>query len=187
MTGRQRARRDKLVVDHLGLVRHIAREVKDRLPPCFELDDLISVGTEAMLKLAPDYEPKRGVSFGIFARKRIKGAMLESVRRKNWDRQTQPPLLEEHDFIVDDRGGQAAIEQGIDRRQRAELVRAAIEALPRREGLVIELHYGQGLELQAIAHEHVEVGAARVSQIHTSGLRELRRQLHLRGYFREAA
>src|SRR5579864_514359 len=51
-------KRDRLVEQNLGLVYKIAREIHQNLPPCFELDDLISTGFVALLNAAVLYRPR---------------------------------------------------------------------------------------------------------------------------------
>lgn len=97
-TGDHRARvlqdRDTLIETHLKLVPPIARSIKKHLPPSFDLDDLISEGNIGLMHAASRYQPKAhgGTPFGPFARKRIHGAIVDSVRRKAWTENTANPL-----------------------------------------------------------------------------------------------
>lgn len=88
------AARDTLVKNHLKLVPPIAQRVKKSLPPSFELDDLISEGNIGLIRAAMRYDPGRhdGTPFSAFARPRIHGAMVDSVRRKAWLENTANPL-----------------------------------------------------------------------------------------------
>jgi RNA polymerase sigma factor (sigma-70 family) len=86
--------RDTLVETHLKLVPPIARRVKKKLPPSFELDDLISEGHIGLMRAAERYSPREhgGTPFSAFARPRIRGAMVDSVRRRAWIENTANPL-----------------------------------------------------------------------------------------------
>ncbi len=89
-----RSRRDGLIIEHLKLVPPIARRVKTRLPPSFELADLISEGTVGLIHAADRYCPRshNGTPFSAYARQRIHGAIVDSVRRKCWVENTAFPL-----------------------------------------------------------------------------------------------
>lgn len=75
------SRQAELVDQHLPLIRHIALGLSRSLPPSFPVEDLIQEGVIGLLRAATQYNPSRGVPFACFSRKRIRGAMLESVRR----------------------------------------------------------------------------------------------------------
>lgn len=78
-----RARRDRLIEEHLGLVDGIARAVARRLPPYFDIEDLVGAGNIALLSAATRYRPgdHGGAPFSAYARQRIRGAMLDSIRK----------------------------------------------------------------------------------------------------------
>jgi RNA polymerase sigma factor (sigma-70 family) len=91
---RQLQRRNELIEQHLDLVRAIAANVKRSLPPSFELDDLIAVGCIALVESADRYRPSEhgGAPFSAYARFRIRGAILDSVRRRHWTENTRIAL-----------------------------------------------------------------------------------------------
>jgi RNA polymerase sigma factor for flagellar operon FliA len=76
--------RDRLVTEHIGLVRSMAQRLAQRLPAQFELDDLISVGIMGLMDAAGRYRASTGVPFDAFARRRIRGAMLDALRDLDW-------------------------------------------------------------------------------------------------------
>lgn len=84
------AARDALVTEHMHLVPPIAARVKMRLPDCFDVEDLEGAGYFGLIRAATRYRPRKhgGTPFSAFARIRIHGAMLDSVRRKHWDEAT---------------------------------------------------------------------------------------------------
>jgi RNA polymerase sigma factor for flagellar operon FliA len=79
-----RGGRDQLVMDHVGLVRTLAQRLAQRLPSQVELSDLIGVGVLGLIDAATRYKPGLGVPFDAFARRRIQGAMLDSLRDMDW-------------------------------------------------------------------------------------------------------
>jgi RNA polymerase sigma factor for flagellar operon FliA len=76
--------RDRLVTEHVGLVRSMAQRLAQRLPAQFELDDLVGVGVMGLMDAASRYRPSTGVPFEAFARRRVRGAMLDALRDLDW-------------------------------------------------------------------------------------------------------
>jgi RNA polymerase sigma factor for flagellar operon FliA len=79
-----RNERDRLVMEHVALVKTLAQRLAQRLPSQVELSDLISVGVLGLIDAATRYKPGLGVPFDAFARRRIQGAMLDSLRDMDW-------------------------------------------------------------------------------------------------------
>lgn len=71
-------------MNHVGLVRALACRLAYRLPSQIELSELIGVGTLALVDAAGRYKPSLGVPFDAFARQRVHGAMLDSLRGLDW-------------------------------------------------------------------------------------------------------
>src|ERR1041385_560412 len=78
----QKALRDSTVLEHLPLVISIAVRVHENLPVYVELDDLIHAGILGLLDAASTN--RKNVIFQIYARHRIKVAILESLRKADW-------------------------------------------------------------------------------------------------------
>jgi RNA polymerase sigma factor for flagellar operon FliA len=76
-----RSERDALVLAHVDLVRTLASRLGRRLPAAVEHSELVSVGVLGLIDAASRYQPALGVPFDAFARRRIHGAMLDSLRR----------------------------------------------------------------------------------------------------------
>lgn len=76
-----RERRDRLVLDHLSLVKVLASRLSRRLPSHVDGTELVGVGVMGLMDAAGRYEPSTGVPFDAFARQRIHGAMLDALRR----------------------------------------------------------------------------------------------------------
>ena len=74
-------RRDQLIVEHLPLVTAIAAHVQRSLPVHTELDDLIHAGTMGLVDAATKYRDDKEVAFPTYAKHRIKGAILDSLRQ----------------------------------------------------------------------------------------------------------
>lgn len=76
--------RGALVTSYANLVKRIAHHVKARLPDSVQLDDLIQAGMIGLLEAHENYDGSRGANFETFASIRIRGAMIDEVRRGDW-------------------------------------------------------------------------------------------------------
>lgn len=83
-TPAQNGDRDRVVLDHLPLVRAIAVRVHDNLPVYIDVDDLVHAGILGLFDAVSKYQPDRNVSFSSYAKHRIKGAILDSLRQLDW-------------------------------------------------------------------------------------------------------
>ncbi|MDN3524844.1 RNA polymerase sigma factor FliA [Halomonas sabkhae] len=73
-----------LLEEYLPLVRRQALALQVRLPASIELDDLIQAGTEGLLEALGRFDAAQGASFATFASQRIRGAMLDELRSRDW-------------------------------------------------------------------------------------------------------
>lgn len=76
--------RDRVVMEHLPLVKAIAIRVHEGLPVHVELDDLVHAGILGLFDAATKYNPHKKVAFSSYAKHRIKGAILDSLRQMDW-------------------------------------------------------------------------------------------------------
>jgi RNA polymerase sigma factor for flagellar operon FliA len=75
--------RDALLRDNLSLVHHVARKLARRLADDADLDELVSAGTLGLMSAAESFDPGRGLAFSTFAVPRIRGAILDELRRQD--------------------------------------------------------------------------------------------------------
>lgn len=80
----QREYTDTLVEDYLPLVKKIGLHLVAKLPESVELDDLLQVGMIGLIQARDSFDASQGASFATYAGIRIKGAMLDEVRRNDW-------------------------------------------------------------------------------------------------------
>src|SRR5579864_7184046 len=78
------ARRDRIVLEHLPLVKAIAVRVHENLPVHVDMDDLVHAGILGLFDAASKYNPDKQVAFSSYAKHRIKGAILDSLRQLDW-------------------------------------------------------------------------------------------------------
>jgi RNA polymerase sigma factor for flagellar operon FliA len=76
--------RDQIVLDHLPLVKAIAIRVHESLPVHVDLDDLIHAGVMGLFDAVTKYDGTKNVVFHSYAKHRIKGAILDSLRQLDW-------------------------------------------------------------------------------------------------------
>lgn len=75
------SRRDDLILDHLWLVRHILGKIAVHLPPEVDVPNLESAGTLGLVEAATKFDPERGIKFATYAYPRVRGAILDEMRR----------------------------------------------------------------------------------------------------------
>jgi RNA polymerase sigma factor for flagellar operon FliA len=78
------SKRDRVVLEHLPLVKAIAVRVHENLPVHVDLDDLVHAGILGLFDAATKYNPDKKVVFSSYAKHRIKGAILDSLRQLDW-------------------------------------------------------------------------------------------------------
>src|SRR5882724_12061821 len=78
------ALRDRVVLEHLPLVKAIAVRVHENLPVHVDVDDLVHAGILGLFDAANKYNPEKQVVFSSYAKHRIKGAILDSLRQLDW-------------------------------------------------------------------------------------------------------
>jgi RNA polymerase sigma factor for flagellar operon FliA len=221
--------KDQYIADFAPLVKRIAHHMMTKLPACVEVDDLVQAGMIGLLDAINRFEGSLGAQFETYAAQRIRGAILDELRRADWLPRslrkkvrrieaavsvmeqrlgcspTEQELTDElnmspaeyHETLRDARGGQVIYyedfqtnddEHFLDRRcpepqnnplealldedLRATLTKA-IEDLPPREKLMMDMHYEQELNLREIG-EVLGVSESRVCQLHTQAIARLR-------------
>jgi RNA polymerase sigma factor FliA len=74
----------QLIEQCQGMVRSLALAIHRKLPPRYELDDLIAYGQVGLAEAANDFDPDRGSQFATFAYYRIRGAIYDGVSKMTW-------------------------------------------------------------------------------------------------------
>ena len=102
---------EDLVERHATMVKRIAVHLQGRLPDGIETDDLVQAGLIALLDAARQYTPEKGASFETYASIRVRGAMLDEVRRNDWTPRSvyrKQRELAEAVRVVENRTGESA-------------------------------------------------------------------------------
>ncbi|MCH8842048.1 MAG: sigma-70 family RNA polymerase sigma factor [SAR324 cluster bacterium] len=75
---------DQLVVQHASLVKRIALHIMGKLPANILLDDLYQAGMLGLLEASTKFDSSKGASFETYAGIRIRGSIIDEVRRGDW-------------------------------------------------------------------------------------------------------
>lgn len=220
---------ESLVIAHMPMVKRVAIHLKARIPPFMEVDELVQVGMVGLIEASRSFNPTLGIPFEGFALTRIRGAMLDEVRRLSFlprsavafnasenasvhtlmaelGRQPTQAELAAHmgkdlpsyhkerdaaqrfetyslEVVTDEVMGMAddsdnQPEVVLEKAQMMHALESAIEGLPERERMVLQLYYVEGLILKEIV-EVLGVTESRVSQILSGTVKKLRQQLHI--------
>ena len=92
--------RDQIVIEHLPLVKAIAIRVHENLPVHVDLDDLVHAGVLGLFDAVEKYDSARDVAFQAYAKHRIKGAILDSLRQLDWASRDQRKRQKQADAVT---------------------------------------------------------------------------------------
>lgn len=118
------AQEERLLIEHLSIVRFLARRIHDGLPQHVELEDLISAGVVGLLDALSKFDPAKKVQFRSYAQFRIRGAILDGLRMLDWgprDLRRKGRAVEEAIRTLTARMGESPTEPDIAREMQMEL------------------------------------------------------------------
>ncbi|MCD5406076.1 MAG: FliA/WhiG family RNA polymerase sigma factor [Desulfotomaculum sp.] len=226
--------REKLIINYLPLVRNIAGRLAVKVPFFLQQDDLESCGIIGLMEAVDKFDPDLGVAFESFAYHRIRGAMLDELRRQNWLPRTvwQKQQLIKSAHLKLQQNGQEVTEKAlvkatgislpelreitspvnsgqvysldedvystegdavrrgdlvegpdsfepleeISKAEDAKILAVAVEALNKREKLILALYYQEKLTLKEIG-KVLAVSESRVCQLHSQAIKRLKKAL----------
>lgn len=76
--------KEKLIVYYISLVKKIANKISYQLPEHYSKDDLFSYGVFGLIEAVERYNPELGIPFSSYASKRIKGSIVDGIRKEDW-------------------------------------------------------------------------------------------------------
>lgn len=168
------------------LVWYVVNRIRPRLPVSVSEEELFSAGLYGLMKACRSYDPARGAVFKTYAYHRIRGAILDELRRLDFlprslrDRAKEmgedPPSIL---AIPTDEDGNESLpalhrEEGVERTDLHAALLLEIDGLPDKMRLVMTLYYQKGLRMREIG-EQMRLTESRVSQIHSNAILRLRR------------
>jgi RNA polymerase sigma factor for flagellar operon FliA len=174
------------------LVWYVVNRIRPRLPVSVSEEELFSAGMFGLLKACRSYDPDRGAVFKTYAYHRIRGAILDELRRLDFlprslrDRaravgEDAPAVLA---IPTDEDGNESlptrSVESASERSDMHGALLKEIERLPEKMRLVMTLYYRQGLRMREIG-DRLRLTESRVSQIHSNAVLRLRRAMQVAG------
>ena len=75
---------ERILLEHLPIVRFLARRIHERLPQHVDIEDLVSAGVVGLMDAFSKFDPAKKVQFRSYAQFRIRGAILDSLRTLDW-------------------------------------------------------------------------------------------------------
>ncbi len=76
--------RERLIEIYAPLIKYVSGRLALFMPPTVEFDDLIGYGAIGLIQAIDRFDPSRGVKFSTYALARIRGAMLDGIRKSDW-------------------------------------------------------------------------------------------------------
>jgi len=76
--------RNRMIEEHLPLVRNIAAGLSSQTSPNVDYEDLVSIGVFGLIDAIDNYDPERNVKFSSYCKARIRGAMIDELRQLDW-------------------------------------------------------------------------------------------------------
>jgi RNA polymerase sigma factor for flagellar operon FliA len=181
--------RSALIERHITLARNLARRVRLVDTPLADADDLASAAFLGLIDAVDRFEPGRGVPFEAYASFRIRGAIIDEVRRTDERGRSAAasmvPAAISLDGLVEDEWRQflATPDDGVDQKFENEDLRGRVEGalrdLPPRQREVLARYYADALTLRQ-AGQRMGISEARACQLHGRAITNLRRALSVR-------
>lgn len=76
--------KEKIIENYIPLIKHIVNRMNINLPPYLEYEDLISYGVFGLIQAIERYDAKKGIKFETYAYSRIKGSIIDELRKIDW-------------------------------------------------------------------------------------------------------
>lgn len=170
------------------LVWYVVNRIKPRLPASVAEDDLFAAGMFGLMRAARSYDPSRGAGFKTYAYHRIRGAILDDLRRADFLPRSMrdkakaegvdPPSMLSIPTDEDGHENLAAhaVGENVENEDIRDLLHDAIDNLPDKMRIVMSLYYREGIKTREIG-ERLKLTESRVSQIHSNAVTRLRRAM----------
>ncbi len=152
----QKSAYEDAVERYADLVRRIAHHLAARLPSSVEVDDLIQAGMIGLIEASRNYDPEQGATFETYASIRIRGSMIDEIRRGDWTPRSVHRKVREAGEItrdIEQRTGRAAGAKEV-----ADAMQMPIEEYNR---LLEDAACGQILSLESHVEDNGEARLAR--------------------------
>lgn len=88
------------LMSYIGLVKRIAIYLKGRVPDYIQLDDMIQIGTLGLIEASKAFNSSVGVEFEVFAKNRVRGAILDEIRKLSSIPRSAVSHLQRHNRVT---------------------------------------------------------------------------------------
>lgn len=177
------------------MVKRIAHHVFRKVPSNVEFDDLFQAGMIGLHDALSRFKPEEGVQPETFLSKRVRGAMIDELRRQDWLTRGERHELGDSFFmtsldIEDDEGNKVQsyeveadenTERYFTMKQMVKALSAEVDHLPESEQYVLSMMYEHDLSQTEIAAT-MKISAARVCQIHKKAVNRLALRMRKAGF-----
>lgn len=180
--------RSALIECYIPLARALARRVRRFDTPLADDDDMTSAAFLGLIDAVDRFEPGRGVPFEAYASLRIRGAIIDELRRidergRSTNPATKPRTMSLDGLVEEDWRRFLTTDDTVDEKFEHEdlcgRVQAALRDLPARQREVLARYYADELTLRE-AGQRMGVSEARACQLHGRAITNLRRALSVR-------
>ena len=191
--------REKLILEYSPLVKVVAGRLSMYLGYNVEYDDLVGYGIFGLIDAIDKFDPTKEVKFETYASLRIRGSILDQIRKMDWiprtirqkQKKIEAAIKEIEDVVslnefIEQGGSEAPFENSYSRYdgpeevyekgELKEVLMQALEMLTEKEQKVILLYYYEELTLKEISRV-LEVSESRISQLHTKALQKMKSKL----------
>jgi RNA polymerase sigma factor for flagellar operon FliA len=187
---------EALFIENMPLVKTVVARIWRNLPSHADFDDLLQAGSLGLLDAVRKFHPAKKVPFECYAKFRVRGAVLDSLRdldelghtdRKKVKLQTiriagaSTSDRENEDWVLDPAATTDSPEQLYSNVVTHKLLADTVSGLPPRYQQIISLYYDGGMTMKEIANA-LGVNESRISQMHKSALSKMASSLTSRGY-----
>ena len=183
--------REQLILEYAPLVKAVAGRLSMYLGYNVDYEDLVSYGIFGLIDAIDKFDCLKEVKFETYASLRIRGAILDQIRKMDWIPRTIRQRQKKIDAVikeVEQTTGRSATdsrhmtarfdgpEESVEKEELTKVLGEALELLTEKEKKVVTLYYYEDLTLKEISNI-LEVSESRVSQLHTRALQKMKTKM----------
>ena len=187
--------REQLILEYAPLVKVVAGRLSMYLGYNVDYEDLVSYGIFGLIDAIDKFDCLKEVKFETYASLRIRGAILDQIRKMDWIPRTIRQRQKKIDAVIKeveqtmDQGSDVSQdysrhttarfdgpEESVEKEELTKVLGEALELLTEKEKKVVTLYYYEDLTLKEISNI-LEVSESRVSQLHTRALQKMKTKM----------
>src|SRR4051812_29677761 len=151
----------------MHIVQPIAEGIHGMRPPSFDVQDMVQTGYLALIRAAESFDASTGTPFEAWARLKVRGAIIDSTRRKAYRDSTHAGIEDWHMEMADSR---PTAEESMIEGERVKSIRECVEQLPEQQKMVIISRYQHGETLGKIGRRNGMGYSHGITEIHRAAL-----------------